>query len=72
MSAAFVREHLFKPFQTTKASGMGIGAYESQQYVRELGGSLTVQSEVGSGSCFDIRLPIAETVRSSGNEAVAN
>lgn len=72
MSAAFIREQLFKPFQTTKASGMGIGAYESQQYVRELGGSLAVQSEVGSGSCFDIRLPIAETVRKSGNEAVAN
>lgn len=72
MSAAFVRDQLFKPFQTTKASGMGIGAYESQQYVRELGGSLTVHSEVGSGSRFDIRLPIAETVRNTGNEAVAN
>jgi C4-dicarboxylate-specific signal transduction histidine kinase len=38
MSAAFIREQLFKPFQTTKASGMGIGAYEAQQYVQELGG----------------------------------
>lgn len=72
MSAAFIRDQLFKPFQTTKASGMGIGAYESQQYVRELGGHLVVHSEVGSGSRFDIRLPLAETVRNSGNEAVAN
>jgi hypothetical protein len=72
MSPAFVREQLFKAFQTTKASGMGIGAYEVQQYVHELGGSLSVQSEVGSGTRFDIRLPIADYSRNAGNEAVAN
>ena len=72
MSAAFIREQLFKPFQTTKASGMGIGAYEAQQYVQELGGSLTVVSDVGAGTRFDIRLPIAASVRNDGNEAMAN
>ena len=72
MSAAFIREQLFKPFQTTKASGMGIGAYEAQQYVQELGGSLSVVSDVGTGSRFDIRLPIAASVRNDGNEAMAN
>ena len=59
MSAAFIRDQLFKPFQTTKASGMGIGAYEARQYIHELGGSLSVESEVGAGSCFEIRLPLA-------------
>jgi signal transduction histidine kinase len=38
MSPEFLRERLFKPFQTTKPAGMGIGAYESFQYVHELGG----------------------------------
>lgn len=72
MSAAFIRDQLFKPFQTTKASGMGIGAYEAQQYVQELGGSLTVVSDVGAGTRFDIRLPISPSVRHDGNEGMAS
>ena len=38
MTPEFVRERLFKPFETTKPAGMGIGVYESSQYVQELGG----------------------------------
>lgn len=71
MSEAFMREQLFRPFQTTKSSGMGIGAYESQQYVNELGGTLAVQSEVGVGSRFDIRLPLAGQTQNAGIEALA-
>ena len=40
MSQEFIRDRLFKPFQTTKKAGMGIGAYESFQYVQELGGTI--------------------------------
>ena len=72
MSPAFIRDQLFKPFQTTKASGMGIGAYEAHQYVQELGGSLAVHSEVGVGTRFEIRLPIAANVQNAGNTAAAN
>ncbi len=50
MSSEFVRERLFKPFETTKTSGMGIGAYESQQYVQGVGGRIDVKSEVGRGT----------------------
>src|SRR5574343_1311556 len=47
MTKEFIRDRLFKPFQSTKESGMGIGAYESAQYVRELGGEMNVDSAPG-------------------------
>ena len=60
MPMEFVRDRLFKPFQTTKPSGMGIGAYESFQYVQELGGKIEVDSELGKGTVVIIRLPSYE------------
>jgi putative PEP-CTERM system histidine kinase len=65
MSAEFVRERLFKPFQTTKQAGMGIGAYESFQYVQELGGKITVDSEVNRGTIVTVLLPLFELQRHS-------
>lgn len=58
MSEVFLRERLFRPFETTKPAGMGIGVYESREYVRELGGQLDVHSRPGSGSTFRIVLPL--------------
>lgn len=58
MSAEFVRERLFKPFQSTKSQGMGIGAYESRQYVQELGGKMEVDSEPGRGTCISFLFPL--------------
>ena len=61
MDGDFVRNRLFRPFDSTKGrSGMGIGAYEAREFVRELGGQLDVQSEPGVGTCFQIRLPLAK------------
>ena len=60
MSREFIRTRLFKPFQTTKQAGMGIGAYESFQYVQELGGKIEVDSELGHGTCVTILLPLFE------------
>lgn len=59
MSAAFLRERLARPFQTTKASGMGIGVYETQQYITELGGAIHFDSEEGRGTRVTIDLPAA-------------
>jgi len=59
MSEEFVRTRLFRPFSSTKAHGMGIGTFESREYVRELGGSIEVDSREGSGTTFRIRLPLA-------------
>ena len=61
MSQDFIRDRLFKPFQTTKQAGMGIGAYESFQYVQELGGKIEVDSEVGLGTTVTVLLPMFES-----------
>ena len=61
MSQDFIRDRLFKPFQTTKQSGMGIGAYESFQYVQELGGRIEVDSELDKGTTVTILLPLFES-----------
>ncbi|MCL2589491.1 MAG: PEP-CTERM system histidine kinase PrsK [Betaproteobacteria bacterium] len=58
MSDDFVREHLSRPFQTTKSSGMGIGVYETSQYVRELGGGVIYESSKGVGTRVAIELPL--------------
>lgn len=60
MSQEFVRDRLFKPFQSTKSSGMGIGAYESFQYVQELGGTIAVKSEPEVGTEVTLLLPLFE------------
>ncbi len=59
MDDDFVRERLFRPFQTTKGNaGMGIGTYEAKELVRQLGGRIEVRSRVGEGTVFTIRLPL--------------
>lgn len=58
MSTQFIREHLFQPFDSTKPAGMGIGVFESREYIRDLGGELEVSSVQGAGSTFRIVLPL--------------
>lgn len=65
MSESFVQERLFKPFQTTKEAGMGIGAYESFQYVQELGGKVNVDSKEGAGTVVTLLLPLIESFHDS-------
>ena len=59
MSAAFIREKLFKPFTSTKAGGYGIGAYEAHTLIVAMGGRIEVASRQGEGSQFSIILPFA-------------
>jgi putative PEP-CTERM system histidine kinase len=70
MSDEFLRDRLFKPFQTSKRSGMGIGVYETQQYLTEIGGSIRFQSEPGAGTKVTVELPVF--VRESSKGAVAS
>ena len=59
MSEDFVREKFFRPFQTTKQAGMGIGAYETAQYVKEIRGTIEVNSRPGTGTEIKIIIPLA-------------
>jgi putative PEP-CTERM system histidine kinase len=61
MDKAFIRDRLFRPFDSTKGkAGMGIGVYEARDYVHKLGGDLEVISRPGEGSTFRVRLSISE------------
>jgi len=55
-----VLEHIFEPFFTTKAQGKGTGLGLSITYglVKKLGGTIKVESCVGTGTEFTIRIPI--------------
>lgn len=61
MSPEFVRTRLFKPFDSTKSGGFGIGAYEARELVRAMGGGLEVESRERLGTRFVIRVPLSET-----------
>ena len=59
MSAEFVRTRLFKPFQSSKPGGFGIGAFEARELIRGMHGRLDVESREELGTRFVIRLPLA-------------
>jgi putative PEP-CTERM system histidine kinase len=58
MSAAFLKDSLFRPFQSTKKKGLGIGMYQSRMIVEAHGGSIRVESEAGKGSTFRVSFPV--------------
>lgn len=71
MDAAFIRDRLFRPFVSTKGTGMGVGAYECKEYVQGLGGDISVESAPGRGSRFTVRIPLAREVEQVVTREVA-
>lgn len=59
MSAAFVRDRLFRPFVSTKTGGFGVGAFEARQLIQAMGGQIGVASRQGEGTRFTITMPPA-------------
>jgi signal transduction histidine kinase len=58
-------ENLGTPFFTTKDSGTGLGMMTSFRIIEEMGGSMTVESEKGKGTTFNIVFPIRACSKST-------
>jgi putative PEP-CTERM system histidine kinase len=58
ISPEFLKQQLFKPFQSTKKKGIGIGMFQSKMIVEAHGGRIEVQSQQGEGTTFRIVLPL--------------
>ncbi len=58
MSAAFLRDSLFRPFKTTKKKGLGIGMFQSRMIVEAHRGKIQVKSSPGIGTTFCVLLPL--------------
>ena len=57
---ALTQKQLFEPFYSTKIAegGTGLGLYVCRNLVNQLGGQLSVTSELGKGSCFTLELAV--------------
>jgi signal transduction histidine kinase len=50
--------HLFEPFMTTKASGLGLGLSITYGIVQRHGGQIQVENQPGQGASFTVLLPL--------------
>lgn len=60
MNEAFIANQLFKPFESSKPGGFGIGAYEARELALSMGGQLRVESRPGKGTHFTLLLPAVQ------------
>jgi len=54
----FLHRSLFRPFQTTKKNGLGIGMFQSKMIVEAHKGRIEVESEPNKGTTFRVYLPL--------------
>lgn len=63
MTADFINMKLFKPFQSTKPNGLGLGLYHCHEIIKQLNGSIWVKSKINKGTTFFISLPVNFTIK---------
>jgi putative PEP-CTERM system histidine kinase len=61
MAPEFLSRSLFRPFQTTKKNGLGIGLFQSKMIVEAHKGRVQVESQPGKGTTFRIILPLPKS-----------
>lgn len=61
MSREFIETRLFRPFQTTKKKGTGLGLFSCKLLIEQSGGTIAVNSREGEGTEFLITLPYARS-----------
>lgn len=59
MSPEFIQDRLFRPFQTTKKNGIGIGMFHCKLIVEAHRGRIEVESVPGQGTAFRVLLPLS-------------
>ena len=59
MTPAFIKQSLFRPFQTTKKRGIGIGMFQSKMIVEAHRGTIQVESGPEKGTTFRVSLPLS-------------
>ena len=60
MTSEFLHQNLFRPFQTTKSRGLGIGMFQAKAIVEAHCGRIEVESAPGRGTTFRVLLPIEQ------------
>ena len=61
MTPEFIRDALFRPLETRKPNGSGVGAWQARELLRRAGGDVTVLSRPGHGTTMRLTLPICDT-----------
>lgn len=67
MNADFIERSLFRPFQTTKKQGLGIGMFQCKMIIEAHRGRIEVDSEPGKGTAFRVILPLTQSSSSSSS-----
>jgi signal transduction histidine kinase len=57
MSRTFIDNRLFRPFSTTKRTGIGLGLYTCREVIQASAGTIEVDSVEGAGTTFRVVLP---------------
>ena len=57
MSRTFIETRLFRPFATTKKTGIGLGLYTCREVIKASAGTIDVDSVEGAGTTFRVVLP---------------